>query len=319
MAPSSPGSDPTRRAAVGVVVFSAVIPVIEVIFVGQLRGVRAMLVVGAITACVLPGFLLLVLHTVRGTKMRYAGWVLATATAAVALCRVLTDAWVLFVPFGVSALIVLRVPLSLLIVALGITAPSVWDLLAGDGMGMALWSWFSLVWQVSTVFSVVWLAGVMRRLRVARTALAERAVASERDRTEGELRRALGGSLTAIAADGERAAGQLREEPDTAAATIERLTTDARATLADARRVIAEFSRGSLRSELATARSLLAAAGIDATVDASDAADDEAVRSSLRDVVAALLVDPPARGTVVTISQRDGSFRYAARAPGGTR
>ncbi|HCT80113.1 MAG TPA: hypothetical protein DGT23_26815 [Micromonosporaceae bacterium] len=297
-------------------VFTAVIPVIEVVFVGQLRGIRAMLVVAVLTACVLPGFLRLVLHTVRGTRMRYAGGVLAAATAAVVLCPLLTGGWVGFVPFGVTALLVLRVPLSLLIVALGIAAPTVWELLAGGGAGPALWRGFSLVWQVSTVFSVVWLVGVMRRLRVARTALAERAVASERDRTEGELRRALGGSLGAIAAEGDRAVGQLREEPDTAAATIERLATHARATLADARRVIAELSRGSLGSELATAQSLLAAAGIDATVHASDA-DDEAVRSSLRDVVAALLVDPPPRGAVVTISQRDGKFRYVAHAPGG--
>ncbi|MGH3715821.1 MAG: histidine kinase dimerization/phosphoacceptor domain-containing protein [Micromonosporaceae bacterium] len=311
--------DLTRQAPAGAVAFSAVIPVMEVILIGHRVGVPALLWAAGITACYLPGFLRLVHHAAQGTRMRYAGWALLVVAAAAAVSQPLTGAWFAVVALGAAALLALRMPWSLLVAGAGIAAQTTWVLAYGAGPGPAVWRAFSLVWEVAAVYSVVWLVGVTRRLRVARAALADSAVARDRVRTERELRHSLGGALDAIATEADRAAAQLRDAPALAPDTIALLVRDARATLADARRIISQLSRASVRAELDTARSLLAAAGIGTTVTAAAAgvdADDEQARSSLRTAVAELLAQPLRHGTVVTISRRDGQLVLTAARPG---
>ncbi|MGH3738992.1 MAG: hypothetical protein ACRDT6_25855, partial [Micromonosporaceae bacterium] len=278
-----------HRAPAGAVVFSAVIPVMEVVVIGHRIGLVPQLWAVALTACYLPGYLALVHHAARGTRMRYRYGplaALAVIAIAAALSPPLTGTWFAVVALGVAALLVLRLPWSLLLAAAGIAAQTSWVLAYGPGPGPAIWRGFSLVWSVAAVYSVVWLVGVMRRLALARATLADNAVAQERVRTEQQLRRTLGGALASVGARGEQAAVQLREEPALVPGTVERLAGESRATLAEARRVIAELSRGSVGAEFDTARSLLAAAGLRTTLTGSAAGtDDEQVRTTLRAAV----------------------------------
>ncbi|MGH3730603.1 MAG: hypothetical protein ACRDTU_17895 [Micromonosporaceae bacterium] len=311
--------DVTRRATAGAVAFSAVIPVMEVILIGHRVGLETMLWAAGITACYLPGFLRLVHHAARGTSTRHAGWMLSLVAAAAVVSKPVSGGWVAIVALGVAALLVLRMPWSLLLAAAGMAAQPIWTLWYGAGLGPAVWRGFSLVWSVAAVYSVVWLVGVMRRLRVARAALADNAVASERARAERDLRHSMGNALEAIADQADRATAQLRDEPALAAGTIAPLVRDSRATLADARRIISELSRTSVRAELDTARSLLAAAGVEAMVTASAAnvdAADERARLSLRSGVAEVLARPPRQGAVVTIGRRDGRLVLTTAHPG---
>lgn len=308
----------TRRAPVGAVAFSAVIPVMEVVMIGHRIGPASQLWAAAITACYLPGYLALVHHAARGTRMRHRYGpvgVLAVIAVAVAVSQPLTGTWCAVVALGVAALLVLRIPWSLLLAATGIAAQISWMLAYGPGLGSAIWRGFSLVWSVAAVYSVVWLVGVMRRLALARATLADNAVAQERVRTEQQLRRTLGSALASIGARSEQAAVQLREEPSRVPGTVERLAGESRATLAEARRIIAELSRGSVGAEFDTARSLLAAAGLRTRVTGSAGTDDEQVRTTLRAAVSDLLTQPPPRGALVTISRRDGELTLA---PGDT-
>lgn len=317
----SRGSDLAHRAPAGAVAFSAVIPLMEVVLIGHRVGYPAMLWAAGVTACYLPGFLRLVHHAAQGTSMRHGGWALGVVGVAAVISQPLTGAWFAVVALGAAALLALRMPWSLLVAAAGIAAQTTWVLGYGAGVGPAVWRGFSLVWEVAAVYSVVWLVGVMRRVRVARAALADNAVARERARTERELRRTLGSALDAIATQGGRAEAQLRDESDSVPGTIESLARQSRATLSEARRIISELSRASVRSELDTARSLLAAVGVGTIVTASAAhvaADDEPARTALRSAVAELLAQPPQPGAVVTISRQDGRLTLTAARSGNT-
>lgn len=318
-----PGDREGPRAGVApaaAVAFSAVIPVMDIALTAYRAGSPAVLWVAATTAVFLPGFLLLVWHAARGTRMRRGGWALGIIAAAAAWSLPLGGGWAPLMALGVAALLALRVPWSLLVVAALTVAQVAWSAVYDEDASAAVWTGFSLVWAIAAVFSVVWLVGVMGRLRVARAVLADNAVVLERTRTERELRQTLGSALSAIVTQGEQAAAQLRHDSDRTTATIEVLVDESRATLADARRIIGALSRTSVRSELDTARSLLAAAGMSTTVAASVAdldADDELARTALRSAVADLLADPRWRGASVAVSRHDGELTLTT-APGNT-
>ncbi len=314
-------TDLMRHAPLGVVVFTAVIPVMEVVLVAHRAGYPSALWSAGILACYLPGYLRLVHHAAEGTRMRRGGLVVGVIAVA-AIGSVLAGyprGWAI-VALGVSALLALRAPWAVLVGIAALATTVALSLRHGGGLGPAVWAGFSLVWEIAAVYSVVWLVGVARRLAIARAALADNAVALERARTEEQLRHTLGAALGSIQAQAERAAAQLRDAPATAADPIEVLVRDSRAALSEARRTISELSRASVRAELDTARSLLSAAGIDTTVadSATDLDDDEAARAALRTSVAALLADPPPRGSRVTVLRRDGRLDVAAAPGAGT-
>lgn len=301
------------------VVFSSVIPVMEPILIGLRVGYPATLWATGITACYLPVYLLLVHHTVMGTRMRHSGWVLAVIAAAVVYVP-LAGGWAPLSALGVGVLLVLRTTWSLLIVAGLVAFRVTWPLLNDGGLGSAVWAGFSLVWGITAVFSVVWLAGVIRRLGVARAALAANAVARERVRTERELQWTLGEALSSIVTHAESASAQMRDGSADAEGALETIVRESRVTLFDARRIISEFSWASARSELDSARSLLAAVGMTSAVASSVAGlddMDEEARAALRSGVANLLAESWPPGSVVTIARRDGRLMLTATEPAG--
>lgn len=319
--PRPEARDPLWRSSRTAVIFSAVIPIMEPILAGLRADVQDMLWVAGFTACYLPGYLILVYRTVEGTRMRRGGWTLTIIAAAAIGSTLLADTnWATLSSLGVGVLLVLRTTPSLVIVAGLVAFRAAWSGLNDDGLGSAVWTGFSMVWGIAAVFSVVWLAGVIRRLGVARATLAANAVGQERVRTERELQRTLGEALSSIVVHAESASTQMRDGSADARGTLENIVGESRATLLDARQIISEFSRATVRSELDSARSLLAAAGMTSVVTGSvgglDDMDEES-RAALRSGVANLLAESWPRGSVVTITRRDGELILTATEPAG--
>ncbi len=307
-----------RFAPVAVLVFCAVFPAIDLSNY-KVRETWVTALIVALLAAYLPTYLHLVYRTVIGAPLRYRGWTLVSTTAAAAV-DVLTDRGLsALAAFVVSGLLVMRLRWAM-VLATGALTVFGGVLLAADGLGVAIWRVVSVLWVIAAVYSVVWLVGVMRRLQVSRAALVENVVRMERVERRSELRRTLGAALGDIVTEGERAESLLREHSPEASETIEALVRRSRATLAEARRMTSELSRGSVRSELDIAIALLAAAEVDATVDDSVARldpEDADVREALRSGVADVLATPPRPGAVVTITRNGDQLILTTEEPAG--
>jgi two-component system, NarL family, sensor histidine kinase DesK len=239
-------------------------------------------------------------------------WTLAAmAVIVIGALPLVNSAWTLeFSWLAVSVLIVMPRPWSYL-AAVGLVAATIPVALAlGDPNNDAVWFLCAVLCRGATLFVLVWLAAVIRRLRAARQALAEEAVTRERLRIDGELRRTLGAALESIVARGERAMARLDDgaEPHD---ELRELVEDSRATLAEARRMVRSYQQVSLRAELNTAVALLTAAGIEARLAQPpggfpDTIDD-APRAALRAALVRLLrADPPPRTCLIVVTSHDG-------------
>src|SRR5215475_8842818 len=159
------------------------------------------------TACYLPLYVRHVWHAARGSRPAGAGWtLLAMAVVILGALPFIGTSWLISLhSLAVSVLIIVAPPWSLLAAAglVAATAP------LAVAFGHPQWAAFyivSVIWRGAAVFVLVWLVGAARRLEHARLLLAEEALARERLRIDGELRRTLGAALEAIAARGRRAA-----------------------------------------------------------------------------------------------------------------
>lgn len=104
----------------------------------------------------------------------------------------------------------------------------------------------------------------IRELRQTQHELAELAVREERNRVARDMHDILGHSLTVIAVKAELAGRLLPIDPGRAAAEIADLEDLARGALEDVRATVGGYRGVSILSELASARTALAAAGIEA-------------------------------------------------------
>ena len=152
---------------------------------------------------------------------------------------------------------------------------------------------FSIALAAFAMFGVTRMIEHNQRLRVANREIARLAVAEERARASRDLHDILGHSLTVITVKAELAGRLLQVAPERAAAEVDDLERLAREALADIRRTVGAYREVSLEDELASARSALSAAGIDAklprSVDAVPAPCQElfgwAVREGVTNVV----------------------------------
>lgn len=181
-----------------------------------------------------------------------------------------TGVTALWIYVGVVAAIMFRLrvaaPLALALAAAMIVVSAV----AGDPVPWEL--------ALTLVALSLWMAGFVGNirltieLRATRAELARSAVAAERARIGRDLHDILGHSLTAIAVKAglaRRLAGRDADRAAAEVADIERLARDA---LGDVRATAAGYRDVSLAAELALARSVLGAAGIEA--DLPTAVDD---------------------------------------------
>src|SRR5262245_14279285 len=116
------------------------------------------------------------------------------------------------------------------------------------------------------------LAVTVSQLRRAREELARAAVNEERLRFARDLHDLLGHTLSTIVLKSELAGRLVPRAPDRAATEIADVERTARDAWQQVRAAVAGYRRPSLVSELAAARELLAAAGIDAHISPSPAA-----------------------------------------------
>jgi two-component system sensor histidine kinase DesK len=144
-----------------------------------------------------------------------------------------------------------------------------------------------------TVFAMAALRRSNASLHAARQELAMRAVADERDRIARDLHDLLGHSLSLIAIKSELAGRLLPTEPDRAREEIGDVERVARGALASVRETVSGYRQPTLDRELANAREVLDAAGIEPSIDhragtlpiAEDAVLAWAVREGVTNVV----------------------------------
>lgn len=118
-----------------------------------------------------------------------------------------------------------------------------------------------------TVFAMTALRRTNVKLHAARQELATLAVAEERNRIARDLHDVLGHSLSLIAIKSELAGRLLPAEPGRAKAEIADVEQVARDALASVRETVGGYRRSSLDSELANAKVVLDASGIDSAIE----------------------------------------------------
>jgi hypothetical protein len=305
-----------RLAAVAAVGCSVVLPLLELarIVAGWTPSPgRATLVLVA-TACYLPLYVRHVWYAARGSRPAGAGWtLLAMAVVILGALPFIGTSWLISLhSLAVSVLIIVAPPWSLLAAAglVAATAP------LAVAFGHPQWAAFyivSVIWRGAAVFVLVWLVGAARRLEHARLLLAEQALARERLRIDGELRRTLGAALEAIAARGRRASALTAGDAAALEDELRALVEGSRRALAQARQMIRGYQRLSLRAELDSAAALLTAAGINTRLELPRGELPETVdaepRAALRAAVGALLRDDAARRCSIVVTRQGGRMR----------
>ena len=118
-----------------------------------------------------------------------------------------------------------------------------------------------------TVFAMTALRRTNVKLHAARQELATLAVAEERNRIARDLHDVLGHSLSLIAIKSELAGRLLPAEPERARTEIADVEQVARDALASVRETVGGYRQPSLDRELANAKVVLDASGIDSTID----------------------------------------------------
>ena len=312
-----------RLATAGAVGCSIVLPLLELarILAGWTPSTGHATLALVATACYLPLHVRHVSYAARGSRPAGAGWTL-TAMAVVILgaLPVIGTSWLTSLhALAVSVLIVMRPPRSLLLVAGLVAATAPLAIALGDPR-WAAFSAVSVIWRGAAVFVLVWLVGATRRLEQARLLLAQQALARERLRIDGELRRTLGAALEAIAARGRRASLLVAEDAATLDDELRVLVAGSRLALAQARRTIRGYQQRSLRAELDSAAALLTAAGIKTRLELPRGelpeTVDAAPRAALRAAVARLLRDDATRHCWIVVSRQDGRVRLELRTDG---
>jgi two-component system sensor histidine kinase DesK len=168
----------------------------------------------------------------------------------------------------------------------------------------------SLTVVPTALYSSARLVRAASELRGTQVALAEAAVGRERLRVSRDLHDLLGHSLAAISLKGDLAVRLLRRDRPAAVAEIANLTEVAREALAGLRAITRDGDKVSLARELASARALLAAAGVTVSVRGDlpgiPPAADEALAWTVREGTTNILRHAAASAATITLERRDG-------------
>ncbi len=159
------------------------------------------------------------------------------------------------------------------------------------------------------------------QLRRAEERTAVLAVAAERERIGRDLHDILGHSLTTIAVKADLAERLTGRDPEAAAAQVRELATVARQALKDVRATAAGMREVRLASEIAAARSVLTAAGVEPRTPVAlpplDDADSELLGYAVREAITNVVRH--AGATSCTIEADRGGVRIADNGGGFDR
>lgn len=125
---------------------------------------------------------------------------------------------------------------------------------------------FQLLISAAAAWGITQVFQRNHELAVAREQLADLAIVAERERMSRDVHDILGHSLTVITVKSELAGRLLEIDPARAAVEIAELETLARQALADVRSTVGGMRQIDVGTELASARTALTAAGIDANL-----------------------------------------------------
>jgi two-component system, NarL family, sensor histidine kinase DesK len=151
---------------------------------------------------------------------------------------------------------------------------------------------------------------LVSKLRETRAELARMAVADERLRIARDLHDLLGHSLSLITLKAELAGRLLDSDPERAAHEIADLESVARRSLGEVRAAVTSYRQPTLTAEIAAARQMLAAAGMDCQVHAPasivlPAAVDGLLAWTVREGATNVVRHSGARSVTITISLTD--------------
>ncbi|MEW1749050.1 sensor histidine kinase [Streptomyces angustmyceticus] len=146
-------------------------------------------------------------------------------------------------------------------------------LFTGSWLGsvaMACLLLFAGVWSFVIARPTGWLLGVVRKLDAARSTEARLAVAEERLRFGRDLHDVMGRNLAVIALKSELAVQLARRERPEAVEQMVEVQRIAQESQREVREVVRGYRKADLQAELAGARSILRAAGVDCRIDGED-------------------------------------------------
>lgn len=275
-----------------VLVFSVLVPAVELWRIAVLAHGDALPIAVVATAAYLPLHLRHVYHGLQGRRPRAAVATLAVMAAVmVAAWWLIGTQWVfMFASLAVSALCALPTRFALPAAAVIVLWPLLydWSPPIADDVYSGPYLTLALVFRATSLFTVIWLVAASRRLGGVRAALSAAAVREERAALHEDLRTTLGPQLADLAAMSVRADELARRRDPTTADVVAELVGASRTALTDVTRLVDAYQRVAARPELNAAAALLTGAGIDAEMIRSarehgtlmlPAADDEAART----------------------------------------
>ncbi|MFH8368769.1 sensor histidine kinase [Streptomyces sp. NPDC018031] len=227
------------------------------------------------TLALLPALIILLAlqlaHSFPGLVPRLSGvrhWTLALQALLTFLpFAVFKHAWLGMPGFlAGSALLVLRAPLSWLAFGAIMVCTDVLLFQVGFGWGEVAYTSVSTALTGLVVYGLSRLTGLVSEVYRSRAELARLAVDQERLRFSRDLHDLLGYSLSTVTLKCELVHRLLPEENSRAQQELKEILETSRQALADVRSVARGYRRMSLAAEARTARSMLAAVGIRATV-----------------------------------------------------
>lgn len=252
----------------------------------------------------------------RPTRFRAALAILMGLTALILLLVGLYGSTFLWLLVGLSAIAGIALPATLAfitIMALTLVTLGLGIRLSG---GVFQVDWLHLIPLVLLVRGLgLDLAGVarlsvaLRELHTARSELARRAVAEERLRLARDLHDLLGHTLSLITLKSELAGRLIEKEPVRAAQEIREVENVARQALREVREAVAGYRQPTLLTEIGGAREMLAAAGINCTIEQSTqvlpSAIDTVIAWTIREGVTNVIRHSRARYCIIKISTTD--------------
>ncbi|MGY0004582.1 sensor histidine kinase [Micromonospora sp. I033] len=180
---------------------------------------------------------------------------------------------------------------------------------------------FAVLLASFALFGVTRLAQRNAELQAAQQEIGRLAVAEERARTARDLHDILGHSLTVVAVKAELAGRLLELDPARAATEVADIERLARQALADVRGTVGAYRGVNLATELAGARSALAAAGIAAdlpeTAPSLPAERDELFGWTVREGVTNVVRHSGARRCEIRVEPAAVEIRDDGRGPAG--
>jgi two-component system sensor histidine kinase DesK len=224
------------------------------------------------------------------------------------------QAWVVLPGFAAGSMaLLLPTPWSALLFALVVLANGVIQgFLEPDAVTVAYTTVSTLLTGL-IVYGLSRMAVLVREVHQTRTALARLAVSAERDRFARDLHDLLGYSLSAVVLKSELARRLVDRNPARALAELEEIGDISRRALADVRIVASGYRQLSLQDESESARSVLAAADIQVTVEvaAGELPDpvSTVLATVLREGVTNVLRHSKAEACEILVTRQDDRVR----------